>query len=191
MYRPLLTSVLFLGLAAAQQAPPPSEDAKGAAIPNAAVSSQKTTPIAVSRAQRLSAAKSVFVKKVEGSEIPINVIINSIEGWGRYTLVSSPEKADLLIEITSPQQEPSSVTINGSRTNPLTGRPEQNSSTSRNVSNVPIRMAVLDPKTRLPLWTGVEQPKHALKQKAREDNLVEAAQALFVKFHHAVEPSAP
>jgi hypothetical protein len=59
------------------------------------------------------------------------------------------------------------------------------------MSNVPIRMAVLDPKTRLPLWTGVEQPKHALKQKAREDNLVEAAQALFSKFHQAVEPSAP
>ena len=87
--------------------------------------------------------------------------------------------------------QPSSVTINGSRNNPLSGRAEQNSSTSRNISNVPIRMAVLDPKTRLPLWTGVEQPKHALKQKAREDNLVEAAQALFSRFHQAVEPSVP
>jgi hypothetical protein len=187
MFRALLASMLLIGLATAQQTSPATS--QGSAL--GAAPAQKTTPIAVSRTQRLSAAKSVFVKNVEGSEIPVNVITNALEGWGRYTLVNSPEKADLLIEITAPQQEPSSVTITGSHTNTITGRPETNSSTTRTMSNVPIRMAVLDPKTRLPLWTGVEQPKHALKQKAREDNLVEAAQALFSKFHQAVEPSAP
>jgi len=192
MFRALLTSTLLISIATAQQAAPAaSQGSQTGATTSANAPAQKTTPIAVSRAQRLSAAKTVFVKKVEGSEIPVNVITNALEGWGRYTLVNSPEKADLLIEITAPQQEPSSVTINGSSTSSITGRPEMNSSTSRNISNVPIRMAVLDPKTRLPLWTGVEQPKHAMKQKAREDNLVEAAQALFSKFHQAVEPSAP
>jgi hypothetical protein len=187
MLRVILSCTLMLGMAAGQ-------DAKPQPKPETAVQSgapQKTVPIAVTRSQRLNAAKSAYVKKVEGSEIPVSVISSALEGWGRYTLVNSPEKADLLIEITSPEEQPSSVTINGSRANPLTGYPESNSTTTRNISNVPIRMSVLDAKTRLPLWTATEQPKKAMKQKAREDNLVEAAQALFAKFHQAVEPSTP
>jgi len=184
MFRLVGIGLLFVGVAMAQNpaAEPPSQQ-------NSSAAPSKTTPIAVSRTQRLGAAKTAFIKKVEGSEIPVNVITNSMEGWGRYTLVNSADKADLLIEITSPEEQPSSVTINGNRNNPLTGRPEQSSSTSRNISNVPIRMTVLDAKTRLPLWSAVEQPKHALKQKTQEDNLVDAAQSLFSKFHQAVEPA--
>src|SRR5690242_1135348 len=123
MFRALLTSTLLISMATAQQAAPAaSQGSQTGATTSANVPAQKTTPIAVSRAQRLSAAKTVFVKKVEGSEIPVNVIANALEGWGRYTLVNSPEKADLLIEITAPQQEPSSVTINGSSTSSITGR---------------------------------------------------------------------
>jgi hypothetical protein len=191
MYRVILSCALSLGIAVGQNAQStpatPSQNSNPAS--QAGSTGQKTTPLALSRSQRLGAAKTAFVKKVEGSEIPVNVITNSLEGWGRYTLVSSPEKADLLIEITSPEEQPSSVTINGSHNNPRTGYPESSSSTSRNISNVPIRMSVLDAKTRLPLFSATEQPKHALKQKAREDNLVEAAQTLFSKFHQAVEPN--
>lgn len=165
-----------------------AQPSSGQAAPSQAPAPQKTVPLALSRARRLGAAKSVFIKKVEGSSIPVNVITDSLQGWGRYTLVSAPDKADLLIEITSPEEQPASVTINGSHTNPLTGYPESSTSTSRNVSNVPIKMTVFDAKTKLPLWSATEQPKHALKQKAREDNLVDAAETLFSKFHAAVEP---
>jgi hypothetical protein len=161
----------------------------GQAASDPAPAPHKTVPLALSRAQRLGAAKSVFIKKVEGSTIPVNVITDSLQGWGRYTLVSAADKADLLIEITSPEEQPSSVTINGSHTNPLTRYPDTSTSTSRNISNVPIKMTVFDAKTKLPLWTATEQPKHALKQKAREDNLVQAAETLFSRFHEAVEPS--
>ena len=196
MYRAILACTLLLGSVAAQDnkaAPGPQSSAPHAEPPasDAAATPQKTTPIAVTRAQRLNAAKTVFIKKVEGSEIPVDVMTSHFEGWGRYTLVSTPDKADLLVEITSPPEQPSSVTINGSRTNPLTGLGDTTSSTTRNISNVPIRMSVLDAKTRLPLWTATEQPRHALKQKAREDNLVEATQSLFSKFHAVVEPTQP
>jgi hypothetical protein len=191
MHCVILSCTLLLGMAVGQDAnsTPPAPSQNSNATSQAGSTGQKTTPIPLSRAQRLGAAKTAFIKKVEGSEIPVSVITNSLEGWGRYTLVSAPDKADLLIEITSPEEQPSSVTINGSHTNSRTGYPESSSSTSRNISNVPIRMVVLDAKTRLPLFTATEQPKHALKQKSREDNLVEAAQTLFSKFHQAVEPS--
>jgi hypothetical protein len=193
MFRVILSLIVLFGIAIAKDSKPaPASDA--AAAQNAtpagqSATSQKTTPIAISRAQRLGAAKTAFIRKVEGSEIPVNVVTDSMQGWGRYTLVSAPEKADLIIEITAPPEQPASVTINGSHTNPLTGHPESSTSTSHNISNVPIRMIVLDSKTKLPLFTATEQPKHAMKQKTREDNLVEAAQALFMKFHQAVEPN--
>jgi hypothetical protein len=210
MYRVIvagLLTTLMISIAVAQDqksAPPPGQTTKAQdntqnaqSKSGQAASSQtsqapaphKTVPLALTRAQRLGAAKSVFIKKVEGSSIPVNVITDSLQGWGRYTVVSAPDKADLLIEITSPEEQPSSVTINGSHTNPLTGYPETSTSTSRNLSSVPIKMTVFDAKTKLPLWSATEQPKHALKQKAREDNLVDAAQTLFSKFHDAVEPS--
>src|SRR5436305_9675673 len=152
MSRVILSCTLLLGLAVGQDASPtasaPAQNSNAASA--AGATGQKSTPIPVSRAQRLGAAKTAFIKKVEGSEIPVNVITNSLEGWGRYTLVGAPDKADLVIEITSPEEQPSSVTINGSRTNTRTGYPESSSSTSRNISNVPIRMVVLDAKTRLP-----------------------------------------
>jgi hypothetical protein len=207
MFRVFLACMLIAGAAVAQdgkstpsdQKPSstpaanssPSSAAQGASSDKSAAVGQKTTPLVVSRAQRLGAAKSAFIKKVEGSEIPVNVITNSLEGWGRYMLVSGPEKADLIIEISSPEEQPSSVTITGSHNNPLTGYPEQSTSTSHNLSMVPIKMTVFDAKSKLPLWSATEQPKRAMKQKSREDNLVEAAENLFMKFHHAVEPNTP
>src|SRR4051812_17917350 len=133
MYRVILSCALWLGIAVAQnaQSTPATPSQNSNPTSQAGSAGQKTTPLALSRSQRLGAAKTAFVKKVEGSEIPVNVITNSLEGWGRYTLVSSPEKADLLIEITSPEEQPSSVTINGSHNNPRTGYPEASSSTSR------------------------------------------------------------
>jgi hypothetical protein len=71
----------------------------------------------------------------------------------------------------------------------MNGQPEQSSTTSRSLSNPPIKMTVIDTRSKLPLWTATQPVKYALKQKSREDNMVEAAQALFLKFHQAVEPT--
>jgi hypothetical protein len=199
MYRIAVSCVLTLGMGVAQalgqNATPPTSpktsQAQGAGSDKGTTEPAKTTPLAVSRAQRLGAAKSAFIRKVEGSDIPVNVITNSMEGWGRYALVNSADKADLLIEISSPEEQPSSITVKGSHINPLTGYPDQSTTTTRNISSMPIKLTVFDAKSKLPLWTAVEQPKRALKQKSREDNLVEAAEALFSKFHEVVEPSAP
>jgi hypothetical protein len=145
----------------------------------------------LARAERLKAAKTVFIKNAGGSSIPMDVISGSLEGWGRYTMAAAADKADVIIEISSPEESSSSITVNGSRTSPLTGQPEQSTTTSRSLSTAPIKMTVFDSKTKLPLWTATQPVKGALKQKSREDNLVEAAQTLFLKFHLAVEPPTP
>jgi hypothetical protein len=62
--------------------------------------------------------------------------------------------------------------------------------TSREFSPTTVSLKISDAKSRLVLWSGTEHAKSAIKQKTQENNLVEAAQRLFEKFHDKVEPSA-
>lgn len=150
---------------------------------------QRPAPRPVNPSARLTAAKTAFVRNAEGSDIPYNVIISAMESWGRFALVESREKADIVVEVSAPGTSGSGVSVSGnvSRTGP-TGRPEQSSGTSREISNAAIRIIVYDARSRIALWSASEQPKFAMKQKAKEDNLVQASQRLFNKFRDRVEP---
>lgn len=142
---------------------------------------------------RLTAAKSVYMKSAGGSEIPFNVITTSMEGWGRYIIVNSADKADLIMEVTSPAETGGGVTVSSSTKPGNDGRPEQSSSTSREISPAggPVKIVVYDARSKAALWSGMEQAKSAMRQKAREDNLVQAAEKVFSKFHDRIEPPPP
>jgi hypothetical protein len=146
-------------------------------------------PVYVSPSARLAAAKTAVVLNAGGSDVPYNVISNGIEGWGKYRLVDERPKADIVIEVISPEEETSSVSTK-TRVN-SSGRAEESSSTTRNLSNGAIKLVVSDAKTRIVLWSASEQPKGALRQRAREDHLVEAASRLLAKFRERIEPPAP
>jgi hypothetical protein len=70
----------------------------------------------------------------------------------------------------------------------VAGRDDQRVTTTKDLTNSPVKLVVFDAKSKSALWSGMEQPKLAMKQKAREDNLVEAAQRLLAKFRERVEP---
>ena len=129
------------------------------------------------------------MKNAGGSEIPFNVIEGGIEGWGRYTLADSPEKADLIVEVTAPSEE-SGVSVT-SKTTTETGRAQQSTTSSRELGTGPIKLVVYDARNHVPLWSASENPKGAFKQKNREDNLVEAAQKLVHQLRERVEPQVP
>ncbi len=142
----------------------------------------------VDPAARLRAAKTVLVRNAVGSEIPYNVISSAIESWGRYTLVNSPEKADIIVEVSAPGTG-SGVSVSSSVNRPgSAGRHEQTTTSSRELSNAPVRIIVYDARSHIALWSATEQPHFAMKQKAKEDSLVEAAQKLVSKFRDRVEP---
>jgi hypothetical protein len=139
----------------------------------------------MSSTSRLTAAKTIFLKRGPGSEIPYNVVSGIMEGWGRFTEVNSPDKADLVIEVSAPDQRGGvsvSSTTRGADSTTY-------GSSSRQLSGTMVKMVVYDAKSKLPLWSASEQPKFAMKQKAREDSLVEAAEKLAAKFRGRVEPS--
>src|SRR5205807_487346 len=181
MRRSLLQSILLVLLSisavtsGAQQTPAP--EAKPAPAAN---------PLAVSH-DRLASAKNLFLKRTGGSEIPYNVINASLEGWGRYAVVDTPDKADIVMEIAAPVED--SGTRVSAKTSAETGQPEKGYSSSKEISSDPIKITVYDAKSKRPLWSATDKPKSAMRQKARENNLVESAERLFSKFHDRVEPA--
>lgn len=139
---------------------------------------------------RLTSAKSVFIKSSGGSDIPYNVISSSMEGWGRYEIVKSPDKADLILEITAPSDSGGGITVSSSTKNDQFGRPQDSISSSRDLSSGggAVKLVIYDARSKAALWSATEEAKGAMRQKAREDNLVSASEKVFTKFHDRIEP---
>jgi hypothetical protein len=171
---PAICGLILSGVVAAgaQQPQPPNQPATaGAAV----------------HYDRMAAAKTVFLKNVGGDDIPFNVISRNFEGWGRYLLVDSPDQADLIIEIQSPGEGSADTDKNSgqSKTNISGGQQNQQPKPAIDV----ITFTVYD-KNKRPMWIAREQPKFAARQKTEENNLMEAAQKLFARFHDRIEPPA-
>jgi hypothetical protein len=146
-------------------------------------------PLIETPSMRLAAGRNVFMVRAHGSHIPFEVIRSTLEGWGRFTFVETPEKADLIIEIESSGDSGVQVT-SSSKVSPETAHEEKSSSTRKDISPTDVKMTVIDARNKRGLWTATESVKFALKEKAKENNLVEAAERLASKFHERLEPSA-
>lgn len=161
---------ISLAVAGAQQPSPPAQ--------------QPTNSGAAAHYDRMAAAKNVFLKNAGGSsDIPFNVISRNFESWGRYILVDSPDNADLIIEIQSPDD---GTEKKDKDTKVYSGGQQKESSAPKPTIDV-ITLTVYD-KTKRPMWIGREEPKFAVRHKAEDEHLLEAAQKLFTRFHDRVEP---
>lgn len=137
------------------------------------------------------AAKTAFVKRASGADAAYDAVRYAIEGWGRFVVVDKPENSDITIEVSAPEESGSVTMSSSTNTNTTTGRPEQSTSTTRAFSGGggPVKMTVYDTKSRMLLFIASEQAKSAMKQKAREDNVVQAASKLVTKFRERMEPT--
>jgi hypothetical protein len=174
--RILSITLALCGLLAAQTVCASAQDAQS--------SSQPATAGAAAHYDRIAAAKTVFLKNAGGDDIPFNVISRGFESWGRYLLVDSPDKADLIIEIQSPDDSENKDS-GGSKTNLTGGQQNQPPKPTTDL----ITLTVYD-KNKRPLWIAREEPKSAVRRKAEETHLVDAAQKLFTRFHDRIEPPA-
>jgi hypothetical protein len=146
-------------------------------------------PLIETPSMRLAAAKNVFITRTHGSRIPLDVIRSTMEGWERFTFVETPEKADLIVEIFSTGDSGVQVS-SSSKVSPETGHEEKSNSTRKDISPTDIRMTVFDSRNKRPLWAATESVKFAMKEKGKENNLVEAAERLASKFHERLEAGA-
>ncbi len=155
-----------------------------------AVGQETKKPVAITASARLAAAKTAFVKNGGGSDIPYDAVLSGMEGWGRFMLVDSPQKADIIVEVTSPSEEGGGVSVSSS-TSTGSGRREEKTTTTRQLSGNTVKLVVYDARNKGPLWSASEQAKSAFRQKAREDNLLQAGQRLVSKFRDRLEPPPP
>lgn len=147
-------------------------------------------PKPLSPTARLMAAKTVFLKNAGGSDVPFNVISDGLQGWGRFQTVNSPALADIVIEVTSPTTGNGISVSSTTRTDAQTSQPAQSTTTSRELSISHINVIVYDAKSKVSLWSATETPRGALREKDRQNNIVEAAQRIVTKFRQRVEPEA-
>jgi hypothetical protein len=136
---------------------------------------------------RLANAKNVLVMRARGNDIPYDVIKSAIDGWGRFALVEAPDKADLVVTVATTGGDSNVKVGPTGGFSPFNGRPDA-STTTREFSDAEITMTVYDAKSKRMLWVATATAKSALKQTTRENNLVEAAERLAVKFHDRLEP---
>jgi hypothetical protein len=130
--------------------------------------------------------KSIYVKNEHGSDVAFEVINSDIEGWGRFTMLNLPEKADLTAEITS--YDAGGFRVGGNPVYSAEGKPQDSMGARRDLSPASVTLKVYDAKTKRELWSGTEKVKSAFKKKAQEDNVVASAQKLFLRFHDFVQP---
>jgi hypothetical protein len=173
----LLLPILCSLAAYAQQATPENPQPRPAPV--------------VSATTRLLNAKTVFLKNVAGSDVPFEIVNNAIIGWPRYTVVDAVEKADLLIEVSSPEgpkkkEDSGGTSIRGSSG----GRdPRAMQSPSYSNSSTDVKLVVRDAHTRAILWAGAEPAKEAFRDSKTEENLEAATQKLVQKLRDRVEPA--
>lgn len=159
------------------------------ARPGQASSAEKKTPPKFeTTTARLTSAKNVFIIRTEGNNIPYDTIRTTLGDWQRFTLVNSADKADLIIEVGSSGGDDGVHVSRSMEPNRETGRMEESAHSSRNLSATEVSMTVRDAHNKRVLWRGTESAKYAVREKARENNLVEAAEKLASKFHDRLEP---
>jgi hypothetical protein len=152
-------------------------------------SADKKTPRKIETpTARLTSARNVFITRTQGGKIPYDTIRTTIDDWQRFTLMNSADKADLIIEVASSGGEDGVRVGSSMSPNPETGRMEESTHSTRDLSSTEVSLTVLDAHNRRVLWRGTESAKYAVREKARENNLVEAAEKLASKFHDRLEP---
>ena len=161
----------------------------GSMVSSAAQQSPAPSPLPANVANKLAFGKSAYIKNGHGGEIAYEAISSDIEGWGRFVLVDSPDKADFVVEVNSYQSGEVRSTSNTDYATP-DGKPKASAGASKDFSGSSVRMKIYEPKSERELWSGTEKVKSAFKKKAEEDNMVEASEKLFRRFHDQVEPPA-
>ena len=177
--------------AANSATPATTAPAKPAATTGTDTKAEPPKAETISPGVRLNQARTVYIKRLSGSDIPYTVISDGLQGWGHFVLVNDPEKADIVLEVESPE-DTSGLTINSAAKAPgLTGEPEPPNSSwgiTRQSGSSDVKLSVRDTRSRNVLWRAVEPTKTSIRKTSRENSLVEAGQHLFLKFHDRIEP---
>src|SRR5215472_19388096 len=130
-WRALAIMVLLwpVGSTAFQQSSAPEKQSAASEKPTPA---PEKKPVIETPSMRLASARNVMIVRIRGSEIPVETIQSTMDGWGRFTLVETRDKADLIVEVAS--NGDSGVQVSTSTVSPIGGQEQKGSSTRKDLS---------------------------------------------------------
>jgi hypothetical protein len=152
---------------------------------------EQRKPVSISTTARLAAAKTALLRKAGGSDIPYKVMESSLTAWGHFTLVDDRNKADVIIDVAAPYDDASVEMSSVAGASPLNGDSATGNHpvvATRQLYVPRIVLTISDARSNLRLWSGSERAKYAIKEKTRQDYLVEASQRVFSKLRDSLEP---
>ncbi len=119
---------------------------------------------------QVTEAKTVFLVNGGGSDLAFDAFYQEFKAWGKYQLVGSPEKADLVITLEYDVQKngTSEVPVYNSYT-------RQTTYYSRENVDPQLRMSISDAKTKAELWSAVDHRRLARLESNREKETVKSA----------------
>lgn len=139
-------------------------------MPLGALASKRKLPPPAPLPSQVTQAKTVFLTNGGGSELAFDAFYQAFKQWGKYEIVGSPDKADLVITLQY------WVEKNGSRTVPVTNAyTGQTTYYSHENVDPQLKMTVLDAKTKEELWSTIDHRRLARLESNREKETVNSA----------------
>jgi hypothetical protein len=136
-------------------------------------------------------ARRVFVSNAGGDTLGdysggpdrvYNQLYTALKGWGRYELVGVPAEAEMVFEISFAAPTVAESVSGGTRITPVSSRP---------LKDPQFRLAILDLKTHVLLWTFTEHVQPALLQANRDKNFDQAMAAIVNDIKNVAGQPAP
>jgi hypothetical protein len=138
---------------------------------------------------RIAAAHSVFLRNAGGSDIPFEVISTSFSEWGRFTVEEDATKADLIVEVASPDDGRKKKEENGGLKVGGSGHRSEAPAAAPASTRSDVLMTVRDGKNKVALWSATEQPKGVEKGMSKEDKFAAAGARLMARFKEKIDPT--
>lgn len=118
-------------------------------------------------------AKKVFLLKGEGLDAALDDVYAALKDWGRFEIVDSPDKAELVFQISLIIHDSGPIVT--SNTNFYTGK--TTNSTDR-VITADLNLVILSSPSKAVLWQTTVHPRGAFRQKTADKNLMDSASQL-------------
>jgi hypothetical protein len=161
-----------------------------AAVPSLRGQNQKEslpTPVPT----QVFTARRIFVSNAGGDTLgdfsggpdrAYNQLYTALKSWGRYELVGAPADAELVFEISFAAPTVAENVSGGSGITPVSSKP---------VKDPQFRLAMVDLKTHVLLWTFTEHVQPAVLQGNRDKNFDQAMTALVNDIKNVAGQPAP
>jgi|SRR5579884_92018 len=128
-------------------------------------------------------AKKIFLANGGGSDLAYDAFYDAMKSWGRYTIVGTPDDADVIVELAYRVEHGGTrtwATSNGSATS-YGNTTTYNGGTQLHTREIPdpqLVLTIYDAKSKQSVWSATDHRRLARLEKNREKEIINSAERL-------------